>query len=160
MKKKNIFYGIGGLISGICMFAALCLAIVIFTVYSCALAMGTPSGQPVDDTLLNIVSSAVSVVAIFAMMIALIISIRGFCGGRVASFFVGFEILLHLAIAAASVYFAIPEISVSAQLTGSFVFFIVFAVINVICITLYVLGMVSKKKKERQEEAESEEQPA
>lgn len=157
---KNIFYGIGGLLSGISMFIAVCMTVVIFAAYSCVMAMSASYGEPVEDGLLSIMSIAVAVVALFAMLIALIISIRGFCGGNVKSAFVIILMILHLVLVAASIYFALPEIEVSAQLTGSFVFFIVFAVINVICITLYVLGMVRKKQEERQDEEMPQEEQA
>ena len=155
--KKNIFYGIGGLISGICSFVALGLTTVLFMAISCAWSLNPDKAG--NESALNFISMAIAVVCVFAMLIGLIIGIRGFCGGRVALCFVVFEMFVHLAIVIASVYLVFPQNATSLNINISPLFFILFTIANVATLTLYVFGVLKNKKQSTLMEENKEEQP-
>ena len=145
MKKRNLFYGIGGICGAIYDLFVTCIVIVISVIIAACREVGADlSGTEVDNTDINVISSAICIGLLLCVALSLIVAIRAFMKRKIPLSFIIILEVIHLAILGYLIYIMATN--------EDKLFWIIMIVLAVLLITTYVFGMVQHIKDQKKKE--------
>lgn len=132
MKKRNLFFGIGGI------FGSLLDMFLTFVVIMFTLALKSCVGENGDTTKLDIVATIICLVLIFSCISAIITSIKGFSGRKVPLVYIIIQQLAHIVVAVVLI--------VSSFDNSDNFFLLLVSALCIVHIIIYIVGQIKQKK--------------
>ncbi|MBO5223602.1 MAG: hypothetical protein J6C23_03725 [Clostridia bacterium] len=144
MKKRNWYFAFGGIVAALLDIFAMCVVFLLYVIVaSCREAGATISGTVIDNTNLEIVTTAISLGLLFAVVLAIMTSIKGFTKRKVPLAFIIIQIAVYVAI---SVFLIINAFGGDEIIGG-----IIIVALYVIITAVYVLGLIKQIKDSKAE---------
>lgn len=144
MRKRNWYFAFGGIGAALLDIFAMYVTFLLYVIVaSCRDAGATISGKVIDNTNLEIVTTAICLGLLIAIVLAIMTSIKGFTKRKVPLAFIIIQLVVYVAI---SVFLSINTFGGDEIIGG-----IIIIALYLIIVAVFVLGMIKQLKEQKQE---------
>lgn len=144
MRKRNWYFAFGGIGAALLDIFAMYVTFLLYVIVaSCRDAGATISGKVIDNTNLEIVTTAICLGLLIAIVLAIMTSIKGFTKRKVPLAFIIIQLVVYVAI---SVFLSVNTFGGDEIIGG-----IIIIALYLIIVAVFVLGMIKQLKEQKQE---------